>query len=195
MRRKPSVISTADVDLFRAEMGEIRPVVTAAERPSKPRPKPNVRSRDADEAQALWTSQHQPFDADGARAGDTASYRRDGVSERIWRMLRRGHYALADELDLHQMTAAVAEPILREFLNDSRAQGRLCLRIVHGKGLHSKAGVPVLRHMVEGALRRRADVLAYVSAPPAMGGTGALLVLLSRRKTSGPSLRPLPPAD
>jgi DNA-nicking Smr family endonuclease len=56
------------------------------------------------------------------------------------------------------------------------------VRVIHGKGLHSKAAAPVLGSIVEQDLRRRSEVLAYASAPPTMGGTGAVLVLLSRRR-------------
>jgi Uncharacterized protein conserved in bacteria len=41
--------------------------------------------------------------------------------------------------------------------------------------------VPVLKNLVDRVLRQRGDVLAFHSAPPAQGGTGALLVLLGRR--------------
>jgi len=45
-----------------------------------------------------------------------------------------------------------------------------------------EAGVPVLRPLVAEWLTQRADVLAFASAPPALGGTGALLVLLDRKR-------------
>jgi DNA-nicking Smr family endonuclease len=51
---------------------------------------------------------------------------------------------------------------------------------VHGKGLHSDSGVPVLKNLVDRMLRQRADVLAFASAPAAQGGHGAVLVLLRR---------------
>jgi DNA-nicking Smr family endonuclease len=57
-----------------------------------------------------------------------------------------------------------------------------CVRIVHGKGLHSETGVPVLKNLVDRLLRQRADVLAFHSAPPAQGGRGAVLVLLRQRR-------------
>ena len=53
---------------------------------------------------------------------------------------------------------------------------------VHGKGLHSESGVPVLKNLVDRLLRQRADVLAFASAPAAQGGHGAVLVLLNRRR-------------
>lgn len=182
MRRRPAIISDEDAALFREAIGPVRAIEAPPPAPCPPRPQARAGQRERDEADALRSSRVEPFATEAASSGDSLTYRRDGISERIWRRLRRGQFAVQDEIDLHHMDAASAERSLRSFLLDARGHDRLCLRIIHGKGLHSKAGTPVLRSLVEGLLRRRAEVLAYVSAPPAMGGTGALLVLLSRRR-------------
>ena len=57
-----------------------------------------------------------------------------------------------------------------------------CVRIIHGKGQRADAGAPVIKNLVDRLLRQRADVMAFHSAPPAQGGTGAVLVLLARRR-------------
>ena len=85
------------------------------------------------------------------------------------------------EIDLHEMSSAVARDAVRLFLDDCRRAGELCVRIVHGKGLRSKAHGPVLKRMTDSMLRQRADVLAFASARPAQGGTGAVVVLLAGR--------------
>jgi DNA-nicking Smr family endonuclease len=54
------------------------------------------------------------------------------------------------------------------------------VRIVHGKGLRSRATGPVLKALTDRLLRRRDDVIAFASARPALGGTGAVVVLLKR---------------
>ena len=61
---------------------------------------------------------------------------------------------------------------------EARQHGLRCVRIVHGKGLRSKAHGPVLKQLTDTLLRRRADVLAFTSARPTQGGTGAVIVLL-----------------
>jgi len=78
------------------------------------------------------------------------------------------------------MTTAVARHAVRAFLDESIAHGDFCVRIVHGKGLRSRADGPVLKRMTATLLARRKDVLAYASARPAQGGTGAVIVLLAR---------------
>jgi DNA-nicking Smr family endonuclease len=96
------------------------------------------------------------------------------------RQLKRGLFSIADEIDLHQMTAAVAREAVKLFLDESRRDARLCVKLIHGKGLRSRAEGPVLKRLVDGLLRRRADVVAFASAKPAEGGTGATVILLKR---------------
>jgi DNA-nicking Smr family endonuclease len=58
------------------------------------------------------------------------------------------------------------------------------VRIIHGKGLHSDAAGPVLGDAVIEALTRGSaavNVIAFVTAPSAQGGSGALLVELRTR--------------
>ena len=76
--------------------------------------------------------------------------------------------------------AAAAQASIIAFLAEAKQHGLRCVRIVHGKGLRSKAQGPVLKQMTDTLLRRRADVLAFTSARPAQGGTGAVIVLLQR---------------
>src|SRR3546814_13602040 len=68
---------------------------------------------------------------------------------RVLQRLRKGQYAAQDELDLHWSDTAQAEALLRAFLAGARGAGLGCVRIVHGKGLHSDSGVPVLKNLVE----------------------------------------------
>jgi DNA-nicking Smr family endonuclease len=65
-----------------------------------------------------------------------------------------------------------------QFIAECRDRDLRCVRIVHGKGNGSPNSGPVLKGLLDGWLRRRRDVLAYVSARPVDGGTGAVYVLL-----------------
>ena len=110
----------------------------------------------------------------GARAQFTRADR-----AAVLRRLRRGDYRVQREIDLHGMTVAEAKLALREFLVSALEQHVRCVRIVHGKGLRSGHRGPVLKAAVSSVLRRTGAVLAYVSARPVDGGTGAVYVLLS----------------
>jgi DNA-nicking Smr family endonuclease len=170
-----------DAALFRAAIGPVRELPSPPPRPAapKPRPRPRMRERDEEEARADF---RRMVDIDLLEGGDALAWRRDDLPPRILQRLRRGQYAAQDELDLHHVDTVRAEAMLRTFLKEAMQAGFGCVRIVHGKGLHSETGVPVLKNLVDRLLRQRADVLAFHSAPPAQGGRGAVLVLLRQRR-------------
>jgi DNA-nicking Smr family endonuclease len=172
-------IGADDAALFRAAIGPVRALPERTPPPSKPKPAPTTRMRDRDEADAL-DSFRRALDSP-LLAGDTLSYRRHEVAPQVLRRLARGDYAAQDELDLHAVDAATATAMLRQFMKEARQTGMGCVRIIHGKGLNSPDGVPTIKNMVDRLLRQRADVLAFHSAPPAQGGTGAVLVLIDGR--------------
>ena len=113
-------------------------------------------------------------------SGDELGYRRDGISESVLRRLRRGEYAIRDEIDLHGMTQDEARAALGAFLAEAMLHDRRCVRVIHGKGRGSGHRGPVLKSAVNRWLRRHAAVAAFCSARGNDGGTGALYVLLSR---------------
>ena len=118
------------------------------------------------------------FDPAVLEVGEELSYLRDGYPPRLLRQLKRGQFSVQDDIDLHQMNAAAAQLTIAEFLAEARREGLRCVRIVHGKGLRSRAAGPVLKGLTDRMLRRRDDVIAFASARPALGGTGAVVVLL-----------------
>ena len=180
---KPTV-HPDEAGLFRASVSDVTPLSRPkrVEHPrTLPRPVPAQRLRDNREALKDSLSDHHPWDA-GMETGDELLYARNGIGSQTLRKLRRGHWVIQDELDLHGLTAEEARPMLVEFLNASVRRGARCVRIIHGKGLRSKNREPVLKRRVAGWLMQRNDVLAYCQAPRADGGSGAVLVLLRGAK-------------
>ena len=168
--------------LFRSAIGEVKPLrKPAAAPPPTPKPKPRARMAERDDQEARGEFARLLRDSSPLEAGDTASYRRDTLPARMFQRLKRGQYSVQDELDLHGATVAQAETLLRQFLLEAHAHEHGCVRIIHGKGLQSDGGAPVLKNLVDRLLRQRNDVLAFHSAPAGQGGTGAVLVLLARR--------------
>ncbi|HEY2347091.1 MAG TPA: Smr/MutS family protein [Xanthomonadaceae bacterium] len=171
----------ADAAEFRAAIGPVRRLPEAVEPPRAPRRRATAAMRTADETAALAESHRIDPVALSEALGDAVAYRRDEVPPDVLRRLKQARYAVEDEIDLHGLDERAAEELLRRFIAQAREAGRHCVRIVHGKGLHSPQG-PVLKGLVERMLGQRADVLAYASAPPAQGGTGAMLALLARTR-------------
>jgi len=166
--------------LFRDAVRGVRPLAPRSPAPRPPRARPRARFTRADQAAVLKESL-QGADADPELAGgEQLNFRRPHVHPNTLRRLRRGEFRVQREIDLHGMTAAEAKAALREFLVRSLERGVRCVRIVHGKGLRSGNRGPVLKSTVSALLRRTEAVLAYVSARPVDGGSGALYVLLAQ---------------
>lgn len=170
-----------DAAEFRAAIGPVRKLPETSEPPRAPRRRAAAAMRTADEAAALAESHRIDRAALSEAMGDTVAWRRDEVPPDVLRRLGQARFAVEDEIDLHGLDERAAEDVLRRFIAQAREAGHYCVRIVHGKGLHSPQR-PVLRNMVERMLGQRADVLAYASAPPSQGGTGALLALLVKAR-------------
>jgi DNA-nicking Smr family endonuclease len=101
----------------------------------------------------------------------------------ILRKLRRGDYAVQGHLDLHGQTREEAKAAVDGFLREARRSGKRCVVVVHGRGLHSRDQLPVLKEALRtwlGQGRFARHVLAFATARPADGGAGAVYVLLRR---------------
>lgn len=147
-------------------------------RPARERPKPKARQTRAARAAILEQSLHGPLAVD---AGDEVAFRRDSVTDRTFRRLKRGEYAIEAEIDLHGMRLAEARPALKDFLGECAARQLGCVRVVHGKGTRSGPDGPILKPSVHHWLARYANVLAFVSTQARHGGSGAVYVLLRGR--------------
>jgi DNA-nicking Smr family endonuclease len=133
-----------------------------------------------DELRAL-VSGDAPFDI--ADSDEYVEGKVAGLDQAIVRKLRSGDYAVQGHLDLHGLTRPEAKVAVDGFLRNARRAGKRCVVIVHGRGLHSKDQVPVLKEAIRswlGQQRLTRHVLAFATARPADGGAGAVYVLLRR---------------
>ena len=113
---------------------------------------------------------------------DQLLYSRDGITPDTLKKLRKGKFQIDNSIDLHGMTVDAAREYLLEFLTECEADGSRNIIIVHGKGYSSPGKKPVIKPMVNRWLRAAPNVLAFCSALPKDGGTGAVYVLLKRNK-------------
>ncbi len=117
-----------------------------------------------------------------------------GLDPRILRRLRAGELAYQGHLDLHGMTADEAKRAVQEFIFRSMVAGHRCVLLVHGRGRNSPDQRPVLKDrlkdwLTHGELGRR--VLAFSTARPYDGGSGAMYVLLRRERRAKRPFRTL----
>lgn len=107
-----------------------------------------------------------------------------GVDGRTASRLRRGKLPIEAALDLHGYRQTDAHHALISFVTSQQAAGRRCVIVVTGKGSRGENG-GVLRHKVPLWLNNsplRDKVLAFDFARPEHGGSGALYVLLRRKR-------------
>ncbi len=166
--------------LFADTVGPVTPMPPHGRRePLAPRPEPLPLQREADERAALQEALSDEVDIETLLLTDDGlSFRREGVGPDVVTRLRRGHWAIQAQLDLHGLRREEAREALAAFLREAAQRGWRCLRVVHGKGHGSPGKQPVLKAKVQRWLGQHAEVLAFAQASAPQGGAGALVVLL-----------------
>jgi DNA-nicking Smr family endonuclease len=178
----PPAVSDDDIKLFHEAIGPVRRHTSQdAESPRANRPEPEPRQFLLDEARVRDELLDMPIDPAEMEVGEELSFLRDGYRPDLLKRLKRGHFSIEDEIDLHQMNAEVARAAVVEFMAEAKRRGLHCIKLIHGKGLRSRAGGPVIKRLVDKMLRQRDDVVAFASARSEQGGTGATVVLLRYR--------------
>jgi DNA-nicking Smr family endonuclease len=168
-----------DQDAFREAMRDVKPLDTDPRTPFGPIRKPVAAT--ARRPGNSMADQLAAMDGGEVDTGEELLFRRPGISERIFKRLRRGVFSIQDELDLHGLTVAEARKVLRDFISECAGHNRGCVRVVHGKGLGSGRRGPVLKAQVNRWLRQWDEVLAFATARTRDGGSGAVYVLIRRR--------------
>ncbi len=175
----------AEEDLFAEAMADVRPLERNCEAPAITLRKPvpiSEREREVlAELDGIVTGERplDLLDSDGRLEGFVR-----GLDPRVLKQLRKGELSIQADLDLHGLDAPTARSHVESFISDCHEEGLRCVRIVHGRGRNSPGGIPVLRESLPRWLARgpaRRIVLAYTSAPPKDGGSGALCLLLRRQ--------------
>ena len=108
-----------------------------------------------------------------------------GLDRRQAERFKRGKTPIEGRLDLHGMTQQNAQDALRRFVTAASDSGKRCVLVITGKGRASPDG-GVLRKEVPRWLNEpvlREKVLSFDYAQPKDGGTGALYILLRRRRS------------
>jgi DNA-nicking Smr family endonuclease len=177
-RNKPTEQEKA---LWQAAMRDVAPLrrrpapaPQAAVEPARPGPPPK---RPAAPAQPAKPASAKP-------AIELSHGQIVGLDRRSAERLSAGRLPIDGRLDLHGLTQAEAAERLATFVAGAHSAGKRCLLVITGKGLVRDGG-GILREQVPRWLNQapnRARVLAFDYARPQHGGTGALYVLLRRRR-------------
>lgn len=167
--------------LFADTVGTVTPLPpTDLAPPSLPPPAPEPRQRLLDEQAALREALSDEVDVETLLLTDDGlSFRRARVGPDVVTKLRRGHWSIQAQIDLHGLRRDEAREQLAAFVRSAAQRGHRCVRVVHGKGLGSPGRQPVLKGKTQRWLAQCAEVLAFAQASGPQGGAGALIVLLA----------------
>ncbi|MEM7216906.1 MAG: DNA endonuclease SmrA [Pseudomonadota bacterium] len=179
--------STNEDDLFREAMGDVAPLKTRA---TAERGKPGAPT--AGQQQRRHDAQHDR-DEEGDERGLTLAevppvdphaelgWKQDGVQRQVFERLRGGDYPVEASLDLHHKTVKEARLALWNFLTAAHDSGKRCVLVAHGRG--EKSPTPArLKSFVVHWLTHVPLVIAWHTAPPRLGGTGAALILVRKSR-------------
>ena len=201
-RQRKGWPSTQDLELFHQVLADVTPL-----RP-EPEPKPTSQplavsstppkvEKAAKKATRIKTEPplkpRVKAAATPAALADHGAGRAPGLDRRSALRLKRGKIEIDGRIDLHGMTQEQARSVLTGFVISGHRHDRRCLLVITGKGRRPARDDTDVWSAEPGILRQRVPrwleepplvgcVLAYSPAQPEHGGSGALYVLLKRRR-------------
>jgi DNA-nicking Smr family endonuclease len=192
-RTKPSHIShplsglaSDDIALLNQAFKGVIPLAARSQRVDLANPQPKPTAKQKLKREAAQSQTHLDANlfniSDGHLSPEDAppitQYSTSGVSAVTLRKLKRGFWPVTASLDLHGMTVDTARARLSVFIQQAQLHNIRCVRVVHGQGLGSISGHGRLKHHSRHWLTQMTGVNAFIEAPNAEGGAGAVLVLL-----------------
>lgn len=182
LKDSSKTVSAEERDLFRDAVGEVKPVATDKQQLVRKKPPAIPRSRERDERSVMEELLSDFSENDLLETGEHLSWTCPGVQRSVLKNLKSGKYARQATLDLHGFTKEESRIVMRQFLHDVVEDQLTCVSIIHGKGRKHSGMPPVLKPAVATWLSRHKHILAFCSAREVDGGTGAVYVLLRKKR-------------
>lgn len=165
-----------DQNLFREAMRGVNPLGQDKHKKEKPKSVPRKHIELYEKKQVFIPSDFNKNRwVDGEKS---VSRHQTGLQPKTIKKLKRGELPINARLDLHHYKSVEAIELVDDFLDHCRLNHYKVALIIHGKGYMSQTDKPILKNMLIEYLRQNSNVLAYHSAAPKDGGTGALYVLI-----------------
>lgn len=105
-----------------------------------------------------------------------------GVQLKLMKRLQKGHLPWEQGIDLHGLSIDEARNQLSHFVRSCFHQQCQTLLVVHGKAYSQSGSMPLIKSYANDWLRQMPEVLAFSSAQAKDGGTGAVYVLIKRKR-------------
>ena len=186
MAKPPEKLEVSDLDLLAFALKDVSPLpgrVIKREIKNQ-KPKENLAIKRSPNAHLRTNTAPKKLDRPVLGHGDTP-----GLDKRSAQRMKRGKLQIEGRLDLHGYRQGEAHRALTGFISGAASAGKRCVLVITGKGLRlgvdEERQVGILREMVPHWLNEepnRTRILSFNHATPSDGGTGALYVLLKRKR-------------
>jgi DNA-nicking Smr family endonuclease len=190
-----------DREIFSSAMRGVTPLgndCIVVPEPTDPRDivnsiKENVRKQDREVIDALHALVKGTAHFDITCTGEYLEGHTIPLDPKTMSKLKAGELTVQGHLDLHGYTKQAAEQAITSFLLSSHALGHRVVLVIHGRGLKSSQGPVLKEHLIRWLTTGNLShlVLAFSSARPCDGGTGALYILLKKRPKKSKWNRPV----
>lgn len=172
-------ITDAEYELFQTHMKDVKRLHT--DKIETFRDLKNTRpfyDKSREEQQELPDPLSDEWASSQVKGEEFIFYSQSGLQYKTQKHLRQGKIPVDDHLDLHGMRIREAREDLLQFIRFAQKRHSRCILLVHGKGYRAENGIPILKNKVNNWLRQHPDVIAFSSAQPRDGGTGAVYILI-----------------
>ncbi len=186
MAKKPKIPEISDADLLAFALKDVDPLPgrkIEKDIQNAP-PKINPAVTRSPNANLRNVPAQKKSDQPALSHGDTP-----GLDKRSAQRMKRGQMQIEARLDLHGHHQDEAHRALNGFISGAANAGKRCVLVITGKGLKmdgsNERQIGILREMVPRWLNEepnRSRILSFNHATPADGGTGALYVLLKKKR-------------
>lgn len=179
MKKLPESRQPSDIEAWLEEIEQVRPVNRPDEKPSEP----------------LVIKEIQPsLNLKGVynqnSFSELAVGNMDNLDKNTAEKFRKGQFKIESRLDLHGRTEKEAFSAVGDFIRNSYVQGKRCVLIITGKGIKKEDDAwyeakGIIREALPKWLNHadiRPFILGMSPALPADGGSGAMYVLLKRKR-------------
>ena len=173
-----------DASLFRKELEGVKPLATGkhylrpASNVDKAAARKNAEEYSPREFDVREPSQQSLLNGKKQVSGEDVSFYRAGIQRSVVKRMKQGKVSCEDTIDLHGQRVLKGLQNCAAFIRLARERGMRMVRIIHGRGHHSKEGESILKVEVHRWLEDNPDVLAYTTCHVRDGGAGAVYVLL-----------------
>ena len=174
---KKNDISDDDKDIFQKAMQNVTPLKHKKNFAKEPKPQRAIKPRTNYIEKPLPSLNYIGNKYQQVLSDEIISFSRSGVNRKQLTAIESAKERYTARIDLHGLATDAAAQALHKFIINAHLEKHRVILVIHGKGGKDHRP-PVIKNIVNDYLKTLPQVLAFHSAKPKDGGTGAVYVLL-----------------